>query len=365
MKHLHLLQHAIGAVACSFAMLAAPGSAVGQTPERADTTAVTPAPPLKGKIERIKIHGNSLTGNLMGESDSPEVSIYLPPSYATNKTRRYPVIYFLHGYNGTDLDYLGDNGSRALPAVIERAFANGSREMIIVVPNCMNAYGGCMYSNSPTSGNWEDYIADDLVAYMDKNYRTIASRDGRGLSGQSMGGYGALRIGMKRPDVYSALWAMAPCCLTQGSPASTKDGKPAPQELVKSQAEASKTERGIIVGFATAAAWSPNPDNPPLYMDLPTKNGVVVPEVAARYGANSPIAMLSQYAPNLRKYKAFQVDVGKDDTLLGSIREFDARLNQLKVQHGFSVRDGNHGSHVIPQFETKILPFFAQNLSFE
>jgi hypothetical protein len=156
---------------------------------------------------------------------------------------------------------------------------------------------------------------------------------------------------------------MAPCCLNQGSPASTKDGKPSPQALIKTKEEASKAGRGVVVGFATAAAWSPNPDNPPLYLDLPTKNGVVVPEVAARYGANSPLAMVSQYAPNLRKYKAFQVDVGKDDTLLNSIREFDARLNQLKVPHGFSVRDGDHGSHVIPQFETKILPFFTQNLS--
>src|SRR5262245_9519097 len=60
--------------------------------------------PLKGKIERIKIYGESLAGNLMGESDSPYVSIYLPQSYATDKTRRYPVVYFLHGYNGKDLD---------------------------------------------------------------------------------------------------------------------------------------------------------------------------------------------------------------------------------------------------------------------
>jgi S-formylglutathione hydrolase len=368
MKRVRLLQPAIITAGWVFAVLIPQGPAAGQTATPASAAAVNqaPTPPLKGKIERIKIHGKSLEGNLMGESDSPEVSIYLPPSYLTDQARRFPVIYFLHGYGGTDLQYLGGSGPRLLPTVIERAFASGTAsEMIIVVPNCMNAYGGCMYSNSPTTGNWEDYIADDLVAYMDKNYRTIANRNGRGLSGQSMGGYGAVRIGMKRPDVYSAMWAMAPCCLNQGNPSAGRGGQPSPLEAIKTVEQARKGDRGILVGFASAAAWSPNPDNPPFFLDLPTKNGAVVPEVAARYGANSPLAMVSQYAPNLRKYKAVVIDVGREDTLLSSIQQFDARLKQLGVPHVFSVRDGDHGSHVVPQFEQKILPFFSQNLSFE
>jgi len=367
MKREQLLQPAIITTMCVFAVLISQRSATGQATTPAPTAAVTQVStaPLKGKIERIKIHGKALAGNLMGESDSPEVSIYLPPSYFADQARRFPVIYFMHGYNGTDLDYLGSAGARLLPAVIERAFSTGpAREMIIVVPNCMNAYGGCMYSNSPTTGNWEDYIADDLVAYMDKNYRTIANRDGRGISGQSMGGYGALRIGMKRPDVYSAMWAMAPCCLNQGSPNAGRGGEPSPLEGIKTVEQARNGDRRILVGFASAAAWSPNPDNPPFFLDLPTKNGAVVPEVAARYGANSPLAMVSQYAPNLRKYAAVVVDVGKDDTLLASIQQFDARLKQLRVPHEFTVRDGDHGSHVVAQFENRILPFFSQQLSF-
>lgn len=379
MNRAHLLGSLL-ATASVFACLAFnPVSA--QTPP---ATAAAPAGgqaaradrPLLGKVERLNIKGKSLAGNLMGETDSPEVSIYFPPSYAKETSRRYPVIYFLHGYNGTDLQYLGGTGPRVLPSVIEGVFASSAaREMIVVVPNCMNRYGGCMYSNSPTTGNWEDFIADDLVAYMDSHYRTIANRNSRGLAGQSMGGYGALRIGMKRSDVYSALWAMAPCCLTQGSPSASKDGKPSVLEGVKTVEQMNaiielarkdrRADGGVLVGYATAAAWSPNPDKPPFYIDLPTKDGQVVSEVAARYGANSPIAMVSQYATNLRKYRAFQMDVGRDDTLLGSIREFDARLNQLRVAHGFSVRDGDHGSHVIPQFEKKILPFFSENLSFK
>ena len=119
---------------------------------------------LKGTLERIKIHGKSLEGNLLGESPEPEVSIYLPPSYGTDRTRRYPVVYLLHGYTSTDLGYFGPSG-RQLHVIAERVFASGAaREMILVMPNAMNAFGGSMYSNSVTAGNWEGYVADDLVA---------------------------------------------------------------------------------------------------------------------------------------------------------------------------------------------------------
>jgi len=198
------------------------------------STAKPPAAPvaLKGKLERIKVHGKSLEGNLLGESAEPEVSIYLPPSYSTDRTRRYPVVYLLHGYTNTDLGYFGAEG-RQLHVIAERVFASGAaREMILVMPNAMNAFGGSMYSNSVTAGDWEGYVADDLVAYMDKNYRTIATREGRGLAGHSMGGYGTMRIGMKRPDVFSAIYALSSCCLNEGTVRARGAG-PSPAETVK------------------------------------------------------------------------------------------------------------------------------------
>lgn len=345
-----------------------------------DDNSLTPsketAAPIKGRVDRVKVHGASLAGNLMGETDAPEVSIYLPPSYAKDPKRRYPVIYFLHGYNGADTQYFRDPGPRYATTAVEQAFSSGvAREMIIVIPNCMNGYGGCMYSNSPVTGNWEDFVADDLVKYIDQNYRTIAERESRGIAGQSMGGYGTLRIAMKRPDVFSSMWAMAPCCLNQGNPATNPVGQQKAIDAIKTiddlrahQAKVKASGRSdhvVLVAFASAAAWSPNPDNPPFYFDLPLKDGAVVPTVAARYGANSPLALVSQFAPNLRKYRALALDVGKDDSLLPSIQEFDARLNQLKIKHAFTVRDGDHGSHVVSQIGTKILPFFSENLSFQ
>jgi len=327
--------------------------------------AVAPPAVLKGKLERVKVKGKSLEGNLMKESDSPEVSIYLPPGYLTDRTRRFPVVYVLHGYTGTDLSYFGSNAQRQLHVVADRVFTTGAaREMILVMPNCMNAYGGCMYTNSPTSGYWEDYIADDLVAFMDKNYRTIARRDARGLAGHSMGGYGTFKIGMKRPDVFAALYALSSCCLNEGTVRPGRGGQPSAAESITSPEQA-RGNRGAQGSLARAAAWAPNPDNPPLYLDLPTKNGQVVPEVAVKFAANSPVATLDQFVPNLKKYKAIAIDIGLQDTLLASNELMVARLKRFGVPHTFETYEGDHGNKVMQRLEEKVLPFFAEQLAFK
>src|SRR5687767_4135359 len=163
-----------------------------------------------GTLERITVHGRALEGNLEGDSPDRPVVVYLPPSYARDTTRRYPVLYFLHGYTATAEAYVK---SLAVPNSIDRAIAAGSREMIVVIPDAFTKYSGSMFSNSPTIGDWETFIARDLTEFIDKRYRTIASRDGRGLAGHSMGGYGTMRIGMKQPAAFAALYAMSSCCL--------------------------------------------------------------------------------------------------------------------------------------------------------
>jgi enterochelin esterase-like enzyme len=128
------------------------------------------------------------------------------------QSRRYPVIYDLHGYSLTAERWVGILKARE---AIDRAIATGkAREMIVVFPDAMSLHNGSMYSSSVATGDWETFIARDLVSYIDSHYRTLAKRDSRGLSGHSMGGYGAFRIGMKRPDVFSVLYPMSSCCLS-------------------------------------------------------------------------------------------------------------------------------------------------------
>jgi S-formylglutathione hydrolase FrmB len=310
------------------------------------------------------VYGKSLDGNLMGESASPEVSIYLPPGYAKDRGRRYPVVYLLHGYTGTDLGYFGSTG-RQLHLIAERLFSAGAaREMILVMPNAMNAYGGSMYSNSVTAGNWEGYVAEDLVAYMDRHYRTFSARESRGLAGHSMGGYGTVRIGMKRPDVFAAIYALSSCCLNEGTVRPGRGGQRSPAESIRTVEEA-RGNRGAQGTLARAAAWAPNPGNPPLFLDLPTKNGDVQPAVAVKWAANSPIAMLDQYVPNLKALKAIAFDIGLQDGLISGNRLLDEALTRFAVAHTFETYEGDHGNRIPQRLEEKVLPFFSNTLSFE
>ena len=312
----------------------------------------------------MKVHGKALEGNLMGESAEPEVSIYLPPSYGADRSRRYPVVYLLHGYTGTDLGYFGPTG-RQLHVIAERVFASGAaKEMILVMPNCMNAYGGCMYSNSVTAGNWESYVAEDLVAYVDSHYRTIPARASRGLAGHSMGGYGTLRIAMKRPDVFSAIYALSSCCLNEGTVRPPRDGAPSAAESIKS-IEQARGNRGAQGTLARAAAWAPNPANPPLFLDLPTRGGEVQPQVAVKWAANSPVAMLDQYVAQPE-----EVQSDRDGRrAAGQPHHEQSRVrggaHPLRLAHTFETYEGDHSSRIPQRLEEKVLPFFSQQLSFE
>ena len=351
-----------------FALVALAGEPLrSQAPAPAAAAQAAPAAApvvLKGKLERVKVHGASLEGNLMGESAEPEVSIYLPPSYATDRNRRFPVVYVLHGYTGTDLGYFGPSG-RQLHVIAERVYASGAaKEMILVMPNCMNAYGGCMYSNSVTAGDWAGYVATDLVGYMDKNYRTLASRESRGLAGHSMGGYGALRLAMKRPDVFSSIYALSSCCLNEGTVRAGRGGQPSPAEAIKTVEEA-RGNRGAQGTLARAAAWAPNPSKPPLFLDLPTKNGEVVPEIAVKWAANSPVAMLDQYVPNLKTLKALALDIGLQDNLISGNKVLVDGLTRFGVAHTFETYEGDHNNRIPQRLEEKVLPFFSRHLSFE
>ena len=217
-------------------------------------------------VERIKIHGASLEGNLEGDAVDRDVLVLLPPSYAKERSRRYPVVYALHGYS------IGaEQWSQEIhvPQTIEGAFAQGSREMIVVLPDSKTAHNGSMYSSSVTTGDFERFIATDVVAYVDAHYRTLPDRRSRGLVGHSMGGYGATRIGMKHADVFGSLYIMSPCCLSArgAGPANTDLEKAV--ESAKAPSELAGLSFGMRAQLATAAAWSPNPKKPPFYFDLP------------------------------------------------------------------------------------------------
>jgi S-formylglutathione hydrolase len=322
--------------------------------------------PKQGAVERIKIHAKSLEGNLEGDSPDREVLIYLPASYRTSANRRYPVVYMLHGFTDNPDNWWGFKQHFInLPAVLNKAFSDGStREVMLVMPDSFTAYQGSMYSNSVTTGDWEDFVAKELVAYIDAHYRTIANAASRGLSGHSMGGYGAIKIGMRHPDVYSSVYVLSPCCMSAPNPQSAGRGG-ARAEAVHSKDEVAKADFGTKAVLAEAAAWSPNAKNPPLYFDLPTKDGQYQADVGARWAANAPLAMVYQYISNLRRLHALAIDVGEQDGLSRDAKLFDSILTDFNVPHVFETYQGDHTNHVADRVEMKVIPFFSKNLSFE
>ncbi len=162
-------------------------------------------------VEHIKVHGASLEGNLEKDAVDRDVFVFLPPSYGKEQKRHYPVVYALHGYSIGAEQWTHEIH---VPQTVEGAFAQGAQEMIVVLPDSKTLYNGSMYSSSVTTGDFERFIARDLVSYIDEHYRTIPKRLSRGLVGHSMGGYGATRIGMKHSDVFGSLYIMSPCCLS-------------------------------------------------------------------------------------------------------------------------------------------------------
>jgi len=311
-------------------------------------------------VQHIKVHSQAIEGNLGGESADRDVVVLLPPSYAASPKRRYPVVYALHGYSIGAEQWTHEI---RVPQTVEGAFAKGAREMIVVLPDSKTAYGGSMYSSSATTGDFETFIARDLVAYIDAHYRTVRDRRSRGLAGHSMGGYGVARIGMKHPEVFGALYLMSPGLSIH--PADLPDAKgQAALDAVRKPSDAANLPFQLKAQLAVSAAWSPNPANPPLYLDLPNKAGAPQADVLAKWDANTPLAFVDQYIGALRQYRAIALDVGDQDTLKTVTEDFHKALDRYQVANTFELYSGTHTSNVAFRFQDFVIPFFSRSLQF-
>lgn len=324
-------------------------------PAAAQNITAPPAPVPAGiKVDSIKVHGTSLEGNLEGNSPDRDVLVVLPPSYAKDTSRRYRVIYYLHGFA---IDGRNFYNYMHVPEAAAHSAARGD-EFIIVVPDTLTKMGGSMYSSSVTTGDFQKFIAKDLVAYIDSHYRTIAKRESRGLAGHSMGGYGTWRIGMEYPQVFSSIYAQSACCVSPR----TETVESAQKLSSVPFDQAPKADFGTRAGLASVVAWSPAPDKPPYYADFPYKDGAVDKLVIAQWAANSPLALVSQKIGALKSFTAIGADVGDKDSLLGDDTAIHNALTRFGVQHDWAVYSGNHVDHIAQRLDEVVLPFFGKHL---
>ena len=315
------------------------------------------------RIDAIMVHSPSVAGNLEGNSADREVYVILPPSYDKEPARRYPVVYALHGYFIGAKQWMDEIH---MPQTAEGAFAKGTPEMIVVLPDSKTRHLGSLYASGGTVGDFENFIARDLIAHIDAKYRTIPQSSSRGLVGHSMGGYGATRIGIKHADMFGALYVMSPGGLAPGGFGGAPNREAmARLEAIKTFEDLEKLE-GIQRGpLAVAAAFSPNPGKPPLFLDLPYEQGQLRPDILAKWHANAPLAFIDQYIPRLRGYRAIAIEIGDKDGPGTDPKALHDALDTYGIENTFTIYDGDHTNRLGFRIQDHVLPFFGRNLSFD
>jgi pimeloyl-ACP methyl ester carboxylesterase len=319
----------------------------------------------------------ALAGNLLGDPAELDVAVRLPASYDTS-TRRYPVVYFLEGYSETP------QVAPVASALDELVAAGTAPEMIVVAVAGVNSMGGSFYVDSPVTGDWARAIHTDLVAHVDRTYRTIADRDSRGVSGFSMGGFGALDLAMRHADVFGAVYALSPGLFDDAGLASSQmfadrgtverflEGR---SELMSSgDADADDVRRAMSpdadVRFSAAygMAFAPAPDAGPPWMEYPFESATATADDAiwARWeaGFGGIDDELAEFADELRSLRGLVVDFGTHDEYAW-IPAGCRHLAEVAERHGVPLRlesfEGGHGGIAARAAEV-MWPMFAEAL---
>ncbi|MDN3657451.1 alpha/beta hydrolase-fold protein [Ferruginibacter paludis] len=327
---------------------------------------VAAAQRISGTIVTSVIHSTYLQ-NTGGENIDRRISVYLPPGYAQAK-QHYPVIYYLHGFLGTDS--ITPNMKNILDMGIAK---NKIRPFILVIADHFTLYSGSFYSNSALTGNWSDFEAKELVSYMDKNFKTIANRNARGIGGHSMGGYGALKIAMLYPDVFGSVYALSPGLLAFVKEFGPNSDSYKQLAAIKTKDELDKTYYPKVIA-ACARAWSPNANKPPFYIDLPFNyvgDSLVVDSIVyQKWRSNMPLYMIDSYSSNLKKLKAIQLDWGRNDASRFPVQcgMFSQELENHGIEHYAEEYIGTHTNKIWTtdgRVLNDLLPFFNDYLQFE
>jgi esterase/lipase superfamily enzyme len=301
-------------------------------------------------IEIADIHAASLKSNLIKADTLQHAYIMLPPFYKLENNTHYPVVYFIHGY---DKDYRSDYGIFRL-AFNEMA-AGTIKKFIIVSLNSSGPLGGTFGVNSPVNGNWEDHITKEVIAYVDGNYRTMAAKESRAISGFSMGGFAALNLGLRHPELYNLVYAISPGVMK------TED--------MKSAFDIWQSEGGNFLN-AYGSAFSPDLKLGYPYAGKPLFNGMADDNVVVENWENGFANFdkkINTYLAGSVRLKKIALDYGLHEryawipagcTYLATI------LNQNSIP--FEEHHSTIGAHdVYPdQVKTFMLPFFSENLNF-
>jgi predicted esterase len=325
-------------------LIASCGNTVVTEPPATEEKSVTTAPPVEGTWETFEFTSQALADNLLGDPATRTIHIYLPPGYDASD-KRYPVVYALHGIFTNQKDDILGMGEQ-----INSLIAEGeAREMILVFPDGDNLFGGSNYMSSPTIGDYESYISQELVAHVDSNYRTIPNRDARGITGCSMGGNGALHLAFKFPEIFSSAAGVSGFYAYENHPFWERMKADYREYLHPDSLDriiALPWTMQSIFGYAAAVA--PNPDNSPFYFDLPVEivdgEVIIVPEVLQKVIDANVVHDVHRYLDQPVRLRGIALYHGVDDDLtpVDLSSSFSDILTDLNVEHEYiEVEDGH------------------------
>lgn len=312
----------------------------------------------RGTVVFEEFESEALRGNAAGDPHVRRVPVYLPPAYAHEPARRFPVVFVLTGFGGRGRMLLNDNPwSPALDDRMDALIGSGAcGQAILVMPDCFTRFGGSQYLDSSATGRYATHLVEELVPHVDRRFRTLADREHRGVAGKSSGGYGALVLGMRHPGVFGAvachsgdmafeysLRGEVPrfCSIVQAA-----GGVRAWLERFEAKPQRSKDDFTALNVLGMAACYSPAPGREPFGLEFPIDPGTGAwrDEVWQRWLAHDPLVLLERHAEALRSLRLLFLDCGtRDEWLLHlGLRLFTRRLEALGVPHQHQEFDDGH-----------------------
>jgi pimeloyl-ACP methyl ester carboxylesterase len=327
----------------------------------------------KSQVVERELRSKSLENTKVGTNPVRKMAIYLPTGY-DESSKRYPVIYFLPNHFEGTYRFVFDE--RNAQGIFDRAIAAAAIDKFILVCVDMTTPLGNSWSvNSSVTGNWDDFVVKELVPYIDANFKTLPNRNSRGIAGVFMGGYGAIRLSMRHPDVFGSVYGLHP--VGTGSGIQIMDSLPKWDLLAsaKSMDDVKKDSYSWI--FATIfQAHLPNPDKPPLFIDLAAhREGeklIIDPKLTERLRNNFFLeSMIPEFAENLKSLRGFKFDWARSDLNQDHVYSnlaFTHKLNEFGIAHEAEEYNGawgepNWGDE--GRIYTQVLPFFQRHLVFE
>jgi enterochelin esterase family protein len=311
----------------------------------------------RGTIQVERVESRVLQGNLPGDPHVRDLYLYLPPGYEQAKSR-YPVVWCLTGFTGRGRMLLND--SPWAPGIGDRMdgliAAGRAKPMILAMPDCFTHLGGSQYVNSPALGRYEDHLLEELLPSVDSKYRTLPDAAHRGVMGKSSGGYGAIMMGLRHPDVFGGVACHSGdmyfewCYKRDFGPALRALRRAGGVEpwlrAFKASPKNRMSDLVVLDVLAMAATYSPNTGAPPAYCDLPfdLEIGAIDENVWKRWLEFDPLYLVERYAENLKKLKLLFLDCGTEDEFyleLGA-RCFVSRLKALGVKHEYQEFEDGH-----------------------